>query len=441
MHGASVMKPSMPSSPATRGLFLGVVFLASAALGGVLSSSEATLDGASDAARSAPAAPADEAERAPRRLVIASEPLPQAPPPVLGAFAFDDERQRFVAPWGEHRAVLTLHPRLQKALSEALEQGRPQRGATVLLEAGTGRVLALAGYEDGRGSDEEIALRAFAPAASIFKVPSTAALLRAGVKPDDPVCYFGGKRRLQPKHLEDDPRRDRCVHFRDVLPFSLNAAVAKLVDKRLPAGALEAEARRFGFDRKLLFARPTETSLAHIPADRFERANAAAGFGDVRISALHGALIASIPANDGMLLWPRVIDELSGGEPRVPPSAERALPAELAKELARLMARTVDEGTGWRTFSERGPSLAGVRVAGKTGSLTDYEGGADYSWFVGYAPVDNPRVIVAAVIENDIQLWYVRAPEMAREALERAFEMLGKEALARSPHDDGTRTR
>lgn len=429
------MKPSMPSSPATRGLFLGVVFLASAALGGVLAS-----DGGDDAPEAAAPEAAAPDEATPRRLVIAAEPLKQAPPPVLGAFSFDDERQRFVAPWGEHQAVLTLHPRLQRALTEALERGRPQRGATVLLEAKTGKVLALAGYEGGH-SDEEVALRAFAPAASIFKVPSTAALLRAGVKPSEQVCYFGGKRRLQPKHLEDDPRRDRCVHFRDVLPFSLNAAVAKLVDKRLPEGALEAEARRFGFDRKLLFARPTETSLANIPSDRFGRANTAAGFGDVRISALHGALIASIPANDGMLLWPRVIDHLTGGEPRVPPKAERALPEALAAELARLMTRTVDEGTGWRTFSQCGPSLAGVRVAGKTGSLTDYEGGADYSWFVGYAPVEDPRVIVAAVIENDIQLWYVRAPEMAREALERAYEVLGKEAIAHAPNDDdGTRT-
>lgn len=417
----------MRRSSGKRLFLLGAVFLGSAALGSALLP-------ATPEPKPEPALPA-------RRLVLQERPLKQAPPPVLGAFAFDDEKKRFVAPWGEHEALLTLEPTLHKQLADALERGRPQRGATVLLEAGTGKVLALAGYESGSGQSENIALRAFAPAASIFKVPSTAALLRAGVRPDEQVCFFGGKRRLQPKHLDDDPGRDRCVQFGDVLPFSLNAAVAKLVDKRLPKDALEVEARRFGFDRRLVFPRPVETSLAHIPADRFGRANAAAGFGDVRISALHGALIASIPANDGVLLWPRVIEGLSGGEPRVPAKAERVLPEKVSKQLAELMARTVAEGTGSRAFSERGPALRDISVAGKTGSLTDYEGGADYSWFVGYAPVRDPRVIVATVIENDVALWYVRAPDMARDALEAYFaheqlRLKGEAALARRSSDD-----
>lgn len=403
---------------------LGAVFFGSAALASGFFASEEAPE---------PAPP-------PRVLVRQAEPLKQAPPPLLGSFAFDDDKQRFVAPWGEHEALLTLEPALHKELADALERGRPQRGATVLLEAGTGKVLALAGYETGRGQNEDVALRAFAPAASIFKVPSTAALLRAGVKAEEEVCFFGGKRRLQPKHLEDQPGQERCVRFGDVLPFSLNAAVAKLVDKRLPEGALEEEARGFGFDRKLLFPRPVETSLAHIPADRFGRANAAAGFGDVRISALHGALIASVAANDGMLLWPRVIERISGGESLVPYKAERVLPEAIAQELSKLMARTVAEGTGARAFSQHGPALEGVRVAGKTGSLTDYQGGADYSWFVGYAPVQDPRVIVATVIENDVALWYVRAPDVARDALEAYFRH-SKKALASRPHDDGKRTR
>ncbi len=431
----------MRRAPDKRSFVLAAVFLGSAALGVALFPSSAPSSAPSNVAAEGPAREAAPAGRAdaeaatapPRRLIIADKPLKQAPPPVLGSFAFDEEQQRFVAPWGEHEAMLTLDAALHQELSDALEGWRPQRGATVLLEAGTGKVIALAGYEDGAGQSEAVALRAFAPAASIFKIPSTAALLRSGVKPGEQVCYFGGKRRLQPKHLEDDPRHDRCVQFRDVLPFSLNAAVAKLVDKRLGQGKLEAEARGFGFDRRIVFARPVETSLAHIPADRFGRANAAAGFGDVRISALHGALIASVVANDGMLLWPRVIDRLSGGEPRVPANAERALPEGVARELQKLMARTVAEGTGFRTFSQRGPSLRDVDVAGKTGSLTDYEGGADYSWFVGYAPVQNPRVIVAAVIENDIELWYVRAPEVAREALEAYFRRGAKGALAKRP--------
>ena len=40
------------------------------------------------------------------------------------------------------------------------------------------------------------------------------------------------------------------------------------------------------------------------------------------------------------------------------------------------------------------------QVAGKTGSLTDYEGGADYSWFVGYAPANNPRVAIYVTVDQ-----------------------------------------
>lgn len=413
----------MGLSSGKRNLVLGAAFLGSAALASSLVPSSTD---------DAPALPV-------KRQLVMEAPLTQAGPPVLGAFAYDEGKQRFVAPWGEHQAVLTLDPSLHKTLSAALERGRAVRGATVLLEAGTGRVIALAGYEHGRGQSEEVALRAFAPAASIFKVTSVSALLRAGLKGHEQVCYSGGKRRLQPKHLEDT-QHDRCVAFEDVLPYSLNSAVAKLVDKRLPDGLLAAESVRFGFDRKLPFPRPVETSLAYIPKDRFERAKAAAGFGEVRISALHGALIASVAANDGMLLWPRVIDELSGGEPPPLTKAERAVPERIAKELSRLMGRTVSMGTGHRAFSQRGPALRDIDVAGKTGSLTDYREGADYSWFVGYAPVDNPKVIVATVIENDVALWYVRAPDVARDALEAYFKKRSRDALARRETTGGTRT-
>jgi penicillin-binding protein A len=362
----------------------------------------------------------DPPPRPPPALVLVA-PLTQAPPPILGRFALDEEAGRWTAPWGPYEARLTLDPLLQRTLSETLERGRPMRGATVLLEADTGRVLALVGFQEGR-LDEAAALVAFAPAASIFKITSVAALLRAGVKPEQEVCYSGGLRRLQPKHLLDDPRRDhRCVTVSDVLPFSVNAAVAKLVDKHLEPAALDEEARRFGFDTKVPFPRPVEVSLAHIPSAPFERAKAAAGFGEVRISALHGALIASVPANGGLLVPPLIIDTLSGGEGPDAVRPTRVTSPRIAAQLSAMMERTVSAGTGSRAFADRGKGLRDVTVAGKTGSLTDYEGGADYSWFVGYAPVDRPRVIVAAVIENDVRLWYVRAPEVARQALESYF--------------------
>ena len=72
---------------------------------------------------------------------------------------------------------------------------------------------------------------------------------------------------LQAKHLDDNPRRDhRCVELDDIVPFSVNAALAKLVDKHLPKGALARELRAWGFNRRVPFAWPVEVSLAPVPS-------------------------------------------------------------------------------------------------------------------------------------------------------------------------------
>jgi peptidoglycan glycosyltransferase len=44
--------------------------------------------------------------------------------------------------------------------------------------------------------------------------------------------------------------------------------------------------------------------------------------------------------------------------------------------------------------------IAGVKVGGKTGTAEVGEGRTPHSWFIGYAPSDNPRVAVAVVLEN-----------------------------------------
>jgi cell division protein FtsI/penicillin-binding protein 2 len=56
-------------------------------------------------------------------------------------------------------------------------------------------------------------------------------------------------------------------------------------------------------------------------------------------------------------------------------------------------------------------------VAGKTGSLSEPDPFRDYSWFVGFAPADNPRVAFAVVVVND-RSWRVKAPYVARAAVE-----------------------
>jgi peptidoglycan glycosyltransferase len=352
-----------------------------------------------------------------------AEAAPAAPelPIRIGEIAFDEASGRYVAPLGAGRATLTLDPRLQDRLERALDTYRVPWGATVLIEPATGRILALAEHSRAEPGRRGLSLAALAPAASIFKLVTAAALLEHGTQPDEEVCYHGGKRRLAPRLLADDPRRDhRCTTLVEAFGHSTNVVFAKLAGRGLDASRLRATAERFLFNTEIPFAHPVEVSKAVIPEDDFGFAETAAGFGPVKLSPLHAALLAAIVANDGVLAPPVIVDAVAGaavpsaGEPR------RVIEAPVAAELARMMRNTVSEGTARRAFARaRGP-LRGISVAGKTGSLADAQPYRDYSWFVGYAPADRPQVAIATVVVNE-RLWHARAPTVAREALEAYF--------------------
>lgn len=357
--------------------------------------------------------------------------------PVLGPMRLDPARGRYVASYGDRTAVLSISPRLQEELEKILASFRVPMGAVVLLEPGTGRILAMA--ETGNGARSRVSLEPIAPAASIFKIVTTAALLDRGVAPDAEVCFHGGNHRIQKALLTDNPRRDhRCLTLSSALGKSANVVFAKLAGRELTAEKLRAEAARFLFNAPIPFDWPVQPSPAHIPEDRFELATTAAGFGPVRMSPLHGAILAGLVANRGTFVPPRIVDEVDGaaapaGEPR------RLVRPDVAEAIARMMRTTTTEGTARKVFGRdrvaRRSPLHGVAVAGKTGSLADAAPFRDYSWFVGFAPADRPKVVVSAVIVNE-KLWRVKAPFVAHEALEayfggrRATPAAGRSAVA-----------
>ncbi len=180
-----------------------------------------------------------------------AEAAPAAPelPIRIGEIAFDEASGRYVAPLGDRRATLTLDPRLQDRLERALDTYRVPWGATVLIEPATGRILALAEHSRAEPGRRGLSLAALAPAASIFKLVTAAALLEQGIQPDEEVCYHGGKRRLAPRLLADDPRRDhRCT--------TLVVGVRPLDERRL------REARRPGPRRRAAARRPPSASCS-----------------------------------------------------------------------------------------------------------------------------------------------------------------------------------
>lgn len=338
-----------------------------------------------------------------------------------------------------YTAVLSLDPGLQRAMQDLLARYEVPWGALVAIEPATGRVLAYVSHSSADPDAGDLVRDASAPAASVFKVITAAALLDAGVGPATSVCYHGGSSRLTMAQLLDDPRRDTlCATLEDAMGSSINAVFARLADRHLDPAALGRYASAFGFGEALPFDVPTEASAIDLPADRLEFARTAAGFWHTHLSPLHGALIAATIANDGRMPRPSLVDAVLDRDGRVMhehrPRIYREVVGRLtARALNRMMRRTVRDGTARRAFrDERGvPFLPGIEIAGKTGTLSRERPYRGYTWWIGFAPADRPTIALAALVVNRPN-WRIKASFVAREALRHWLVV--RPRAARAPH-------
>lgn len=322
------------------------------------------------------------------------------------------------------RAVLTVDDELQSHMESIFARYDVPQGGLVAMDPKTGRVLAFVGYEAGKGRNARVATDPAPPAASVFKIVTASALLDAGVKPSTSVCYGGGMRGLVQADLVDSPTRDRwCATLGDALGYSINAIFAKLADRHIDERRMAQYVSAFGFGQRLPFDLPAEPSPVDVPDSRLERARMAAGFWHSQLSPLHGALLASTIANDGRMPYAAIVDRIESrtGETlyqHTPRTFREVLPRHTARETGEMMTNTVTKGTAKKAFwDHRGrPFLPGVRVAGKTGTLSRYDPQRTYNWWVGYAPVDDPKIAVAALVVNE-PTWRIKASYVAKEAL------------------------
>jgi peptidoglycan glycosyltransferase len=330
---------------------------------------------------------------------------------------------------GGAHAELTLDPRLQEAAEDVFETFRIPYAAAVVISIPDGRVLALAAHSSASPElgVEELALHPWAPAASVFKVVSAAALIaEGGLTRESRTCYHGGVSSIVPDNLVDIPRIDRtCATLAYGIGKSQNAIIAKLATSHLTPGKLDRMAHAFGFGEGIPFDAPVESSQVEIPVDdRLEFARSAAGFWHSTLSPLHGALMAAAVANGGEMPMPRVIERaftaeglplaISAGRPRV------VMTPAVAHEVGQMMELTTRMGTARHAFHDRkGRALLPVSVAGKTGTLsaqTD-KGYLGYSWFVGFAPADHPRIAFAVLLGNHAT-WHIKASYVGRRLVE-----------------------
>ena len=327
-----------------------------------------------------------------------------------------------------HRILLTLDPVLQdSALTIFKNREVPYAGA-VMLDLRDNAVLVMAGHSsmDSEVDPVEIVTAAWAPAASTFKLITTASLLDAGAAtPSTKVCFAGGLKGFTANELSDDPARDtRCESLTSAIAHSHNLVIGKLALRHLDEAQLMGTARSLMFEQNIAFELPIERSPAHIPADPIERAKVAAGFWNVDMSPMHGAVLASILARRGVYQPPHLIQQVIGpdGEDVTPgrPATDRVLSREVAEQVGEMMIGTTRSGTARKSFrdAQGNDYIADVVVAGKTGSLTGKKPPAlNYNWFVGFAPADRPEVAFAVLLANSPK-WRIKAHYAARRLIQ-----------------------
>ncbi|HEX4456768.1 MAG TPA: penicillin-binding transpeptidase domain-containing protein [Polyangia bacterium] len=330
----------------------------------------------------------------------------------------------FVATEDGGRAELTLDPGMQDATDEVMRVFQIPYAGAVVLSIPDGRVLAMVGRSsvDPRLGAEELALHPWAPAASVFKVVSASALVElGGVTGATRTCYHGGVSSILPDNLIDIPKIDgRCDTLAYGIGKSQNAILAKLASRHLTAESLGRMGQAFGFGEGIPFELPVEASHLDVPTDGLEFARTAAGFWHSTLSPMHGALLAATIANQGVMPQPTLVDRevASDGSALEQPVAtpRRVIAAATAREVGKMMELTTRIGTAKGTFNDKkGRRLLAVDVAGKTGTLgaeTDH-GYVGYSWFIGYAPADHPKIAFAVTLGNRPN-WRIKATYVGR---------------------------
>lgn len=342
------------------------------------------------------------------------------------------------------RAILTLDPTLQAAAEKVLARAKAPRGAVVITGL-DGRILAYAGRrtEDRKGGkngivDLSLNHTVWAPAASIFKIATAAALVEAGVDPKAKVCYHGGLRSVMDSNLEDHKRDNRCNDLAFGLAHSQNAIIAKLVHKHLEPETLRTTAATLGFAGDLpAWALGGQAGTVDVPAEKgVDFGKTAAGFRGSDLSPLAGALLANTIATGGLEATPTIVASIiepgdparGSGDKTIPvelPEAQRVITEKAALAVGDMMVQTCDSGSGAKAFRGKDGLKRSIKVAGKTGTLSrkpapDWEFELEYSWFVGYAPADKPQFSIAVVLGNT-DLWWLKSHTAARILVREAL--------------------
>jgi cell division protein FtsI (penicillin-binding protein 3) len=316
--------------------------------------------------------------------------------------------------------MLTIDERLQylaeRELAAAVASHHAQTGSVVVMNPQTGDILALASYPTydpnvpPMGGDNPISRQNHAVSVpfepgSVFKVVTlSAALETTNLTPDSLINCHGGILTLYGRTIHDSHYGALGL---GILPMSMVLAHSSNIGAieigmRVGQTNLYDYVRRFGFGQKTGVPLPAESAgkVRRLPIWTSASLPSISMGQEISVTTLQLAQAASIIANGGLLVRPRLI--LKKGDQETPAATPvRVVRPETAITMRQMMEGVVLYGTG-RLVAK----LQGYSSGGKTGSAqifdtaTHHFGHSYNGSFMGFAPVTNPAIVVVATVNG-----------------------------------------
>lgn len=312
--------------------------------------------------------------------------------------------------------VTTLDSKLTEVAYEALSG---YRGAIVVMEPSTGKLLVMVSnpsynpntieedwtelVEDNNNESALLnrAAQGLYPPGSTFKL-----LTALGYMRQDPL--FEKYEYNCVGSIEENGMTIRDYNKKAHGKLNLSSSLAKScntsfsnIGRQLDLDDFYALTEEFSFNKDLPINMATSRSsfvLKKAGSSVKEAMQTAIGQGRTLITPLHNAMIISSIANGGAMMKPYVVDHVEtadGGIVKTYSSElySKLMTAQEADYLGEMLREVVVDGTGRKLKDMK------VTSAGKTGSADNSTGKA-HSWFVGYAPYENPQIAVSILVEN-----------------------------------------
>lgn len=332
----------------------------------------------------------------------------------------------------DYHVKFTLDRELQERIENLYERYSPVYAAFVAMDPETGRILAMVDYSS-EGHEENLNLKASFPAASVFKIVTSAAALDEGlIKPKSVFPVNGSYGTLYKRNLRNVVNRwTRYISIEEAFAKSVNTVFAKIAMNRVGPEGLQKYADAFSFNQQIPFDMPLESGSAIIPNDEFGLAESGSGYTRRQtLNPIQGAMIAASVVNGGRMPSPYVVEAVSTPQGVKVYGAKqdtfgRPVDRDTAKSLALIMEHTITRGTARKEYRDYNhhPLLSKLFIGAKTGSLSGTEPRGKYDWFVGFAQSStNPKqkLAFASMIVNR-KFWKVKASHIAREAIIEHF--------------------